>query len=1815
MLQLPEVRALPGGLPQRGGSDGGGLRPRAAPVSAQWRDDTARMAAAALGLAVGDETATSGDDAGEVGDDQSMRSAALGVATVAAAPSCVTRADAAGAPAVTGSVVGRTGREAQQEDTGTQRGVARGAGTGAAHKGAGGAEGEVNDGQSEDIDGAVAAAGATSQSKDRGARRRVPRVAGGSATGSRDDNKHAQSKDRGAQATQGAAQPVGARRQGSRAGATDGRGVAQSEDRGARRSEARATSEAGTAAAASTVGAGRQGSRAGATDGRGAAQSEERGARRGTAGADPGRGATHCGRAGARGAEAGTGRHRGSQRGRLLCRRGHGRSKDGGARGHEACANAERFGSRTIKGASNQGGTRSHVPMPLPPTGGSNEYTVHVDNEEYNLKCADIVKAHLQLAHDMSESARSGSCTCSADRLTGSSKPGYGVGMIPALRAWDPLLNDISDQLVPLTRPPEVLSGFRSGRPGVPDVGRTVPANADCSTAPEMGAARAAAGGRHLRRATQEPGAAEAPPLASSKAGPLGPVAAGGPNVVREIPVTADCSAAPAMGAARAAAGGCQLLRAAQENGADEAPPLASSKAGPLGSVAAGVLQDGLEAAPEQIAASDDEADVDGSQAERGAEQWRRDEAEAAGMQAAIRGAQAVKQPMGYVGADAAPAARARSAALAAARAAARTAARKVGAMERVYPDWFDAGVAWRRLRECDDALERASREGVASAMPGGALDAPGVGKDPFHPRHFECEFTTHEAKVRRDIRREQYHEFACTDVRQDHTLHDPRQSGWRASREQRPRAGDPRAMIDEYKRHAPCPVDHSLPTCDCSTSKQYKVWQQLHNATCVECRLHSAAQLVTATSVAAVRAWAPSCSPHCYGEYLIHSVRTGFEPHFNDEVRPTNLNNHRPTYEDYKSTVQHLQQVEAMPHPVFSDGTFSKPKVSNALLTVVREKHRDKAAKDGSVPKGRVALDTKSSSVNESAADWPFVYDDEAAAARVIVPGGWSASLDLEKCFNYYAAGAAFQEKLYFSDPRRETKWPGPGAAPPEWRQRKQKRRGRWRKYLTCPFGFKCLPAWSSALAGEMCKYARMLGVSRVVMYIDDMFVSAVTAATCGRHLQVAKSLMVALGMKPSESKEVRPTQSIEYLGYTFVDGKITVSGKRQRQAAERMTAILQRGSTSFDEIQRLAGLLSWYCLVLVGTRTWIRGMWDFMKEQGEGDEQVELSPALRRDMEWWVRRVNAGELRGSRIIDGGAVTAEAVLQDWFAAIDAEAAYEAAEAEGVRQARANGDWREEAKEQPISAEVYAVDLACGAGGFRQGMDGLDGVTTVLAMDGCPEAVSTYKRNFGGDVRVQDITDVSAVVAAIRGTGKPVGLITAGCPCQPFSPSGLGDPDDERLDVMGCVITIALGVGAQRLVLENVPRALWHPVGMRACARLTAAGYTVETAVVDAAKLPGGAPQARVRGIVIATRLQDGCGLQQAASAVSRRPRITVEQAFGWRGTFYHRHRRNGGKCVYGTWHASPTLRTNCASRPRRAGYVRRAQDDGGMHDCTIWTVQQLGLVQGFPAEFDWPADDLRCKCNFCRRGGVTSAGRQIGNAIVPRMANWAVRLALAAPSPSFPPGSGRDVDVKPVRVRTRHLDGMGPMLTVKSDASGSQRWGYLYVDAADHGQLVWGQLGGADAEASALVAFFEMCAVHQAVVAHCSEWRGYTIRLGVDSAPVSGSINSGTSHDDGIMELLRDMSNAMVEGGFTLLSVHVTREHNSLTDQLTRHRCVQDVVPFLASEGFNARALEGSADSFQVSSRVQNSGIWRQQLGRRQRCDASPQRSELGPR
>ena len=76
----------------------------------------------------------------------------------------------------------------------------------------------------------------------------------------------------------------------------------------------------------------------------------------------------------------------------------------------------------------------------------------------------------------------------------------------------------------------------------------------------------------------------------------------------------------------------------------------------------------------------------------------------------------------------------ARAAVTAAALAAARVATRKLDVLQRACPHWFVTDVSARRLREGDAALERASRHGTHSAMPIGAVHAPGVGDDPLPP-------------------------------------------------------------------------------------------------------------------------------------------------------------------------------------------------------------------------------------------------------------------------------------------------------------------------------------------------------------------------------------------------------------------------------------------------------------------------------------------------------------------------------------------------------------------------------------------------------------------------------------------------------------------------------------------------------------------------------------------------------------------------------------------------------------------------------------------------------------------------------------------------------------------------------------------------------------------------------------------------------------------------------------------------------------------------------------------------------------------------
>ena len=164
---------------------------------------------------------------------------------------------------------------------------------------------------------------------------------------------------------------------------------------------------------------------------------------------------------------------------------------------------------------------------------------------------------------------------------------------------------------------------------------------------------------------------------------------------------------------------------------------------------------------------------------------------------------------------------------------------------------------------------------------------------------------------------------MAMTDVRVDHTQHDVRQSAWTAP-DERPRAGDPAAMLAAYEANKPVVVDDALPTAASPTAQCERAYVVYHMRTCLKCRLHSAASLVTCVSykgsekemdegLERLRRWKSMPSPECYMRYMHHSVRTGFEPSFDTEPAAIRMRNHKPTYDDYPTTVTHLDQIEPM--------------------------------------------------------------------------------------------------------------------------------------------------------------------------------------------------------------------------------------------------------------------------------------------------------------------------------------------------------------------------------------------------------------------------------------------------------------------------------------------------------------------------------------------------------------------------------------------------------------------------------------------------------------------------------------------------------------------------------------------------------------------------------------------------------------------------------------------------------------------------------------------------------------------------------------
>jgi DNA (cytosine-5)-methyltransferase 1 len=158
------------------------------------------------------------------------------------------------------------------------------------------------------------------------------------------------------------------------------------------------------------------------------------------------------------------------------------------------------------------------------------------------------------------------------------------------------------------------------------------------------------------------------------------------------------------------------------------------------------------------------------------------------------------------------------------------------------------------------------------------------------------------------------------------------------------------------------------------------------------------------------------------------------------------------------------------------------------------------------------------------------------------------------------------------------------------------------------------------------------------------------------------------------------------------------------------------------------------------------------------------------------------------------------------------------------------------------------VDLFCGVGGFRLGLEGL-GARTVYSCDNDETARKWYARFFGAPPEGADIRQVERL--------PEHDILCAGFPCVAFSRAGQKrGRDDDRGRLFDEVVRLVAASPPQRaILLENVPRILTAEGGAmhrHICRSLGELGFDVHHRILNAGH--HGVPQQRRRCFYVCLR-------------------------------------------------------------------------------------------------------------------------------------------------------------------------------------------------------------------------------------------------------------------------------------------------------------------------------------------------------------------------
>lgn len=327
---------------------------------------------------------------------------------------------------------------------------------------------------------------------------------------------------------------------------------------------------------------------------------------------------------------------------------------------------------------------------------------------------------------------------------------------------------------------------------------------------------------------------------------------------------------------------------------------------------------------------------------------------------------------------------------------------------------------------------------------------------------------------------------------------------------------------------------------------------------------------------------------------------------------------------------------------------------------------------------------------------------------------------------------------------------------------------------------------------------------------------------------------------------------------------------------------------------------------------------------------------------------------------------------------------------------------------------IVCVDLFCGAGGLTRGL--LDaGIKVVAGIDWDKKAKETYERNNGVPYIKKDIAEIkgSEVKELLKNDSGKLFLLAGCAPCQPFSTRNAKKKDlDPRIGLLKEFGRLVVETKPDLVFMENVPGLVSREPGIfeEFKAVLDGEGFQFDVAVIDAKNYS--VPQTRKRLVLFASKkdikVPGPANLDEEALTVrdvlfslpplnagEANPEIPNHKCYVLNEINMRRIRQtphDGGsrfdwedKTLIPKCHAGKKGFSNSYGRLKwdepaptvtTKFYTYSCGRHGHPEQDRALSLREGALLQSFPLDYVF-------------YGGMQDVGKQIGNAVPPKMAYW----------------------------------------------------------------------------------------------------------------------------------------------------------------------------------------------------------------------------------